>query len=115
MKVLYHEATDHEGTKLPVEFLDGGGKLWVVPFGEPTEFENTFMADKILEHQKFMGIVEVNFTKTRTGIEYDIPDAQKRAKAMLIEQEKACINHYIQTQLESRVQKNFPPLPPVGR
>ncbi len=115
MKVLYHKATDHEGNRMDVEFVDGNGKLWVIPWGEPTEFENSFMADKLLEHQKYMGLVEVNFVKTRQGITYDMEDAEDRALASLVEQEKLCINDYIRTQLESRVRQNFPPLPPVGR
>ncbi len=115
MKVLYHEATDETGKKLNVEFLDGGGKLWVVPFGEATEFENVFMANKILEHQKFMGVVEVNFIKTKTGITYDMEDAVKRAHRALLEAEKQCINDYVRVQLESRVRQNYPPLPPTGR
>lgn len=115
MKVLFHKATDHLGTHMDVEFLDGNGKLWTIPWGEPTEFENAFMADKILEHQRYMGLVEVKFNKSRTGITYDMVDAEKRALSTLVEEEKLCINDYIRTQLETRVRANFPPLPPVGR
>lgn len=115
MKVLYHECTDETGTEQQVEFLDGNGKLWLVPFGEPTEFENVFMADKILEHQAYMGLVEVHFTKTKLGITYDMEDAKVRAKQALLASEKFCIDSYVRTQLETRVRANFPPLPPVGR
>lgn len=115
MKVLYHECSDERGNMIPVEFCDGNGMLHVIPAGEPVEFENEWIAKKIVETIPYMGIVEVHFTKTRTGITYDIGDASIRAKKILEVEERKCVFEYIQTQLESRVSRNYPPLPPVGR
>jgi hypothetical protein len=115
MKVLLHVATDMEGNPLTAAFVDGNGKKWTVPGGEPTEFENEFMASKIMEHCHYYGIVEVAQTRTGKGIEYDLEDAEARAGEALLRSEKNCINDYVKTQLESRVKQNVPPLPPEGR
>lgn len=115
MKVLYHVATDLEGTPLTAVLIDGNGKRWEVPYDEPTEFENVYMADKLIEHCRHYGIVEVTQVKSKGGIQFDVDDAMQRALAALELAEKTCINDYIKVQLESRVKANVPPLPPEGR
>lgn len=114
-KILYHLATDHLDEPIPVDFCDGNGKLWSVPFDEPTVFDNEWMAEKLMETLPFHGIVEVKVTRSKTGMEYDMEDARERTLEKLLHEEKLCINQYIQRQLEDRVQRNYPPLPPVGR
>lgn len=113
--VLYHLATDDKGNPMNAELLDGNGRLHVVPHDEPTEFASEFLAKKMLEHQAYLGLVEVRQIRTKKGVEYDMEDAHQRAEQSLIVAEKACITDYIMNQLEERVQRNFPPMPPRGR
>jgi hypothetical protein len=115
MKTLYHLCTDADNRPMTAVFVDGNGFNYRVPFDEPTEIQSSFMADKIIEHCHYYGIVEVRTTKTRSGIVYSMDDARARAIECLEISEKACINDYIKTQLEDRVRQNFPPLPPSGR
>lgn len=113
--VLYQIAVDLDGNGKECSFVDGNGKMWKLPFDEPTEFQNEYMASKIVEHCHYYGIVEVHSTRDRAGVHYDMEDAKKRAKQSIQISMKACINDYVKTQLEDRVRKNFPPLPPEGR
>lgn len=118
--VLYQRAeeVDVDGHTLggrDCYFVDGNGKKWTLPYDEPTEFANEYMAGKILEHCHYYGIVEVHAQRDRQGVHYDIEDAKRRAKEALEVSMKACINDYVITQLEDRVRKNYPPLPPSGR
>lgn len=115
MKVLYHVATDAQGAPLTAVFIDGNGKRYNIPAFEATEFESDFMADKIMEHCHYYGIVEVMVTKTKTGRSYDVDEAEIRATEALLLSEKTCINDYLSSQLEWRVAENKPPLPPKGR
>jgi hypothetical protein len=115
MKTLFHLCTDENNKPRPAVFVDGNGRKYTVPFDEPTEILSDFMAEKIIEHCHYYGIIEVMTTKTREGIQYNMKDARARAMESLEVSEKACINDYIRTQLEDRVRANFPPLPPQGR
>lgn len=115
MKTLFHLCTDEHNKPRPAFFVDGNGRKYTVPFDEPTEIMSDFMAEKIIEHCHYYGIIEVATTKTREGIQYNMKDARARALESLEVSEKACINDYIRTQLEDRVRANFPPLPPQGR
>ena len=114
-KVLYQCATDLNGDGKECAFVDGNGKMWRLPFDVPTEFENEFMASKIIEHCHYYGIVEVHSTRDRSGVHYDMEDAKRRAQQALDASIDACINDYILNQMTDRVRQNFPPLPPQGR
>lgn len=115
MKVLYQLATDLNGDGKDAALCDGNGKMWRLPFDTPTEFENEYMADKLVEHCHYYGIVIVHTTKTRHGIDYNMDDARERARLSLNASIDACINDYILNQMQDRVRNNFPPLPPEGR
>lgn len=113
--VLYHLATNEHNDPINAELVDGNGRLHIVPYDEPTEFVSEHLAKKMLEHQAYLGLVEVAQIRTKSGVQYDMEDAKDRALQSLQIAEKACISDYIMNQLEDRVQRNFPPMPPKGR
>jgi hypothetical protein len=113
--VLYHLATDENHHPINAELVDGNGRLHIVPYDEPVEFQSEFFAKKFLEHQAYLGLVEVTQIRTKSGVQYDMEDARQRALQSLEIAERACISDYIINQLEDRVQRNFPPMPPKGR
>lgn len=115
MKVLYHVAVDLQDNPLEAAFVDGNGRKYVIPAFIPTEFESDWIAGKIVEHCHYYGIVEVTQIREKSGIRFDIAEAEKRATAALLLSEKTCINDYVKTQLQDRVKNNAPPLPPEGR
>lgn len=115
MKVLYHLAIGANGKGKDAALCDGNGKLWTVPYDNPTEFENEYMADKIVEHCHYDGIIIVKASRDRAGVHYDMEDARERALRALDVSIDACINDYVLNQMQDRVRMNFPPLPPMGR
>jgi len=116
MKVLFHCAISYPaGDPVDAVFVDGNGRKYTIPSMEPTEIESDYMADRIMEHCHYYGIVEVAQIRTKTGIQWDLKDARERAEQALLRSEKQCINDYVRMQLEARVKQNVPPLPPEGR
>lgn len=115
MKVLYHVAVDLHDNPLEAAFVDGNGRKYVIPAFTPTEFESDWIAGKIVEHCHYYGIVEVTQIREKSGIRFDVAEAEKRATAALLLSEKTCINDYVKTQLQDRVKNNAPALPPEGR
>lgn len=115
MKTLYHLCTDAKGEPKDGAFVDGNGFKYVIPYDLPTDIERDFMADKIVEHLHYFGIVEVYSTRDRAGVHFDMEDARNRALTSLEISEKECIDQYVRTQLEDRVRMNYPALPPMGR
>ena len=60
------------------------------------------------------GLVEVPATRTRTGITLDVDGALDKAKAQLVINRHRQINQWATEQLQDRVNKNLPVLPPTG-
>lgn len=115
MITLYHLCTDENDKPMDATFVDGNGRKYEILYDTPTDIQSDFMAGKILEHLHYYGIVEVLSTRTRGGVTFDMEDAVKRAIDCLRVSEEQCVNDYVQFQLEDRVRKNYPPLPPAGR
>lgn len=108
-KVLLHvDTTSRVGDVI-------NGKAYIFPCGEPVEMD-AFFADAVISHiGHIYGLVEVNQTKTKTGIVWDVEEAQERAGAFLIECDKATVNFYVRQQMEDRIAGGKPALPPTGR
>lgn len=109
VKILFH-CDESE----PVADLINGA-LIILPPNEPVELDE-FIANAVLDHKaEIHGIVEVNATKTKTGVVYDIDEAIPRAMEALERAELATINFYVRQQMEDRIAGGKQPLPPNGR
>lgn len=115
MKYLYHLCSDENGSPMDAAFVDGNGFKHTIPYDDPTEFQNEHLAERIVHHLQYYGMVEVHTVKSKTGVQFDMDDARKRAKANLAVSERQCVTEYVKTQLEDRVRHNLSPLPPEGR
>lgn len=106
--IVYHKAgeTVHD-------VMDG--RLYSVPSGEPFEFASTFLGRKFIEHKHWYGVVEVRTIRTRTGIEFDLADADARAEALLLQKDEEVIQAYVSTQYDDRLSQGKPALKPGGR
>lgn len=89
--------------------------LYTFPPGEPVEVENDFIAKRILEHKWYHGMVEVPQIRSKGGVKYDIETASKMAKEKLASADKKMLDEYVKNQMEDRIMRNFPPVPPSGR
>lgn len=86
------------------------------PTMEPVEVESDFYAEKLLEvYGHIYGIVNVPYSKGRTGISVDVESAQHAAKAHLKKTETEMLLAWVTQQKEDRVRQNLPVLPPTGR
>lgn len=90
-------------------------KLYSVPPREPIEFSSTFIGRKFMEHKHFHGIVEVKVIRSRTGIEFDLDDAERRATELLHHAEMQGINQYLESQHTDRLEHGKPPVRASGR
>lgn len=107
-KILYH-------TDVEVVHDLNDGLLYTFPPNEPVEVKDDYIASKILEHKVYHGLVEVKQIQTRSGVKYDLDAAQKAAEIALKEADKKVLDEYVKSQLEDRIRKNYPPVPPTGR
>lgn len=91
------------------------GKPIRLPANEPVELD-AFIADAIVNHIGHLyGIVIVNQVRTKTGVTWDVEEAQDRAENYLKECEKTVVDFYIRQQMEDRIAIGKPALPPTGR
>lgn len=91
------------------------GRLYTIPPGEAFEIEDPLHGRNILEHKAYLGIVEVPVVKTGRGIEFDVEGAARAAAAQLVEQDLQSVANWARQQVEDRVQKGLPVLPPPER
>lgn len=91
------------------------GLLIELPAGEPVELDE-FTANAVLDHKALIhGIVEVKQIKTKTGVQYDIEEAEVRAQEALAVAEDRSVQFYVRQQMEDRIAGGKPALPPNGR
>lgn len=90
------------------------GRPIILPANEGIELDS-FIADAIQTHIGHLyGIVEVNQTKGKTGITWDVDEAAERAGEYLKRCNKATVDFYVRQQMEDRVGAGKPALPPTG-
>ncbi len=88
------------------------GKLFTFPPNEPVEVEDDFAGRAIIEHKAYTGITQVPMVKTRTAINFDVEGAKKRAAVARKTGLQSLVDNYIKTQIEDRLRKNYPAMPP---
>lgn len=113
MKYIMHVYTPPNGGTVRLQLDDHWFEL---PTGEPVEIESDFYANALLEHYGHIyGIVDVPYTKSRTGLVVDIEAAEAAARSYLKRSEEALLIKWVMGQKEERVRANLPVLPPTGR
>ena len=68
----------------------------------------------VVQYGPLYGVTAVPSTKTRTGLTLDVEHALELAKARLLTNRHQQIAAWAQEQLQTRVNKNLPVLPPTG-
>lgn len=103
----------HVDDQSVVDIIDGI-KYEALP-GKPLRFDNDHHAQAFLEHKATYGVIECQAKDTETGVVVDLEGSREAAKAALDASETAVVNDYIKTQIEDRIRKNYPAMPPQGR
>jgi len=85
---------------------------FVFPPGEPVEIKDDFIAQKVMEHRRLEGLVEVKLVGGKVGNPFDLAPALAKAKKALASGRREMVETYIKTQREGRIRQNLPPLPP---
>lgn len=109
MKYLYH--CDDINVE---DVIDG--TLYVIPPNKIVEVKNDFHAEAILSHKHFQGLVEVTIIPKEDGSGFDwTPGYKQIAADRLAASDDNRIQDWVQGQIEERVRKNYPALPPSDR
>jgi hypothetical protein len=89
------------------------GRLYSFLPSVPKKIEDNFLARNILQELSITGITQVPESTDTSGMpQYDIEGAKKQAKQARLEGLRRIVDRYIKTQLEDRLRKNYPAMPP---
>lgn len=87
------------------------GWLRIVEPEEPTEFE-AVVAEDILKHTEYLGLVEVEVIKTKKGTEYNLEKAEEDSKALLATTDEKRLMTWVQDMVDDYIKRNKPVPPP---
>jgi hypothetical protein len=101
----------HAGDEPVYENISGVG-LFCFPSKEPVEIKDEHLAGVLLDRLSWAGLTPIPETRVKGLPQFDTKQALAAASEALKIARKTIVERYINTQLESRVRQNMPPLPP---
>lgn len=121
-KYVMHEYEPADGSRMLHLSLDD--KWFRIPTDEPFEMTTDsngrqldhpdFYCHMLLQIYSMYGLVEIEQTKTRTGIMLNTDKAAELAEARLVQSRHMQVNNWCVDMLQSRVRAGMPVLPPTG-
>jgi hypothetical protein len=110
-KILY-SATDEVHAVVDGAPVGPMGRLYSIPVGEAVEVPDE-VARFILDHLGYTGVVLVEETKTKTGVEYGVEDAHEASLKKLEASDLMRFQTYVSACVEDYVKRSKPvPAPP---